>query len=78
MRLDFSADSVLVRAGHGDDVAAQRLPAVLTGAREITVAFGPAYLPDALTSFGTPALRGALLEARQRARRTGRRSTGIC
>ncbi|MEH0472469.1 DNA polymerase III subunit beta [Streptomyces sp. B21-097] len=67
VRLDFSADSVLVRAGHGDDVAAQRVPAALTGAREITVAFSPAYLLDALASFETPALRVALLGAGQRA-----------
>lgn len=69
VRLDFSAGdaSVLVRAGYGDDVAAQRLPAVLSGATEVTVAFGPAYLLDALTSFEAPGLRMELLGAGQRA-----------
>ncbi|MFF3936246.1 DNA polymerase III subunit beta [Streptomyces phaeofaciens] len=67
VRLDFSAESVLLRAGYGDDVAVQRLPAVLTGAAEVTVAFGPAYLLDALASFEVPALRMELLGTGQRA-----------
>ncbi|MEV5435698.1 DNA polymerase III subunit beta [Streptomyces sp. NPDC052682] len=68
VRLDFSADgSVLVRAGYGDDVAAQSVPATLTGAAETTVAFSPAYLLDALTSFDTPRVRLELLGAGQRA-----------
>lgn len=68
VRLDFSADgSVLLRAGYGDDVAAQRLPAVLSGAREIAVAFNPAYLLDALNSFEAARLRLELLGTGQRA-----------
>ncbi|MGW2523995.1 DNA polymerase III subunit beta [Streptomyces sp. NPDC001617] len=70
VRLDFSSDgggSVLVRAGYGDDVAAQRLPAVLDGAEDATVAFHPAYLLDALSSFEGPVLRLRMLGAGQRA-----------
>ncbi|MFJ3303327.1 DNA polymerase III subunit beta [Streptomyces sp. NPDC086549] len=69
VRLDFSAGdgSVRVRAGYGDDVAAQRLPAGLTGAEEVTVSFNPAYLLDALNSFEGPGLRMELLGAGQRA-----------
>ncbi|MEV1066574.1 DNA polymerase III subunit beta [Streptomyces sp. NPDC050263] len=67
VRLDFSAESVLLRAGYGDDVATQRLPAVLTGAAEVTVAFNPAYLLDALASFEAPGLRVELLGTGQRA-----------
>jgi DNA polymerase-3 subunit beta len=69
VRLDFTAaeGSLLVRAGYGDDVAAQRLPAVLRGAAEVTVAFNPAYLLDALTSFEGTGLRMELLGAGQRA-----------
>lgn len=67
VRLDFSAGSVLLRAGSGDDVATQRLPAVLSGAEEVTVAFDPAYLLDALASFEAPGLRLELLGTGQRA-----------
>ncbi|MFJ4535787.1 DNA polymerase III subunit beta [Streptomyces tibetensis] len=68
VRLDFSADgSVRLRAGFGDDVAAQRLPATLSGADEVPVAFNPAYLLDALTSFESPRIRLELLGAGQRA-----------
>ncbi|WP_030233235.1 MULTISPECIES: DNA polymerase III subunit beta [unclassified Streptomyces] len=68
VRLDFSADgSVLLRAGYGDDVAVQRLPATLTGAEEMPVAFNPAYLLDALTSFESTRVRLELLGAGQRA-----------
>ncbi|GHH12659.1 DNA polymerase III subunit beta [Streptomyces lanatus] len=67
VRMDFSGDgSVLLRAGYGDDVAAQRLPAVLSGAEEVTVAFNPAYLLDALNSFEAPRLRLELLGTGQR------------
>jgi DNA polymerase-3 subunit beta len=66
VRLDFSAESVLLRAGYGDDVAAQRLPAGLTGAEDVTVAFNPAYLLDALSSFGATRLRMELLGTGQR------------
>jgi DNA polymerase-3 subunit beta len=67
VRLDFSAESVLLRAGFGDDVATQRLPAVLSGTEEVTVAFNPAYLLDALTSFEATGLRLELLGTGQRA-----------
>ncbi|MEU0589270.1 DNA polymerase III subunit beta [Streptomyces sp. NPDC006132] len=67
VRLDFSADGVMLRAGYGDDVAAQRLPATLTGADEMPVAFNPAYLLDALTSIESPRVRLELLGAGQRA-----------
>jgi DNA polymerase III subunit beta len=67
VRLDFSAESVLLRAGYGDDVAAQRLPAGLTGTEDVTVAFNPAYLLDALASFGATRLRMELLGTGQRA-----------
>ncbi|MGW2639539.1 DNA polymerase III subunit beta [Streptomyces sp. NPDC001348] len=69
VRLDFSAEgggSVLVRAGYGDDVAAQRLPASLDGGAEVTVAFNPAYLLDAVNSFGGPRLRLEMLGTGQR------------
>jgi len=66
VRLDFSAESVLLRAGYGDDVAAQRLPAALTGTEDVTVAFNPAYLLDALSSFGATRLRMELLGTGQR------------
>ncbi|MFF7308594.1 DNA polymerase III subunit beta [Streptomyces sp. NPDC008137] len=68
VRLDFSAEgAVTLRAGFGDDVAAQRLPATLSGADEVPVAFNPAYLLDALTSFESPRVRLELLGAGQRA-----------
>ncbi|MEU1516687.1 DNA polymerase III subunit beta [Streptomyces sp. NPDC005811] len=67
VRLEFARDSVLLRAGYGDDVAAQRLPAALTGAEEVAVAFNPAFLLDALTSFGATPLRLELLGTGQRA-----------
>lgn len=72
VRLDFSADgSVLLRAGYGDDVAAQRLPAGLSGAEEVTVAFNPAYLLDALNSFDASRLRLELIGTGQRALLSG-------
>ncbi|OIK27097.1 DNA polymerase III subunit beta [Streptomyces malaysiense] len=69
VRLDFAAaeGELLVRAGYGDDVAAQRLPALLRGAEEVTVAFNPVYLLDALNSFEGSGLRIELLGAGQRA-----------
>ncbi|MFE9994510.1 DNA polymerase III subunit beta [Streptomyces avermitilis] len=68
VRLDFSAPdgAVLLGAGYGDDVAAQRLPAVLSGAEEVTAAFNPGYLLDALNSFEAPRVRLELLGAGQR------------
>ncbi|MDC0765972.1 hypothetical protein POF73_03320 [Streptomyces sp. HD] len=72
VRMDFSGDgTVLLRAGYGDDVATQRLPAVLSGAREVSVAFNPAYLLNALNSFEAPRLRLDLLGTGQRALLSG-------
>ncbi|MGW5252635.1 DNA polymerase III subunit beta [Streptomyces sp. NPDC004012] len=72
VRLDFTAGgSVLLRAGYGDDVAAQQLPAGLHGAAETSVAFNPAYLLDALASFESPRVRMELLGPGQRALLTG-------
>jgi DNA polymerase-3 subunit beta len=48
-------------------VAVQRLPATLSGADEMPVAFNPAYLLDALTSFESPRVRLELLGTGQRA-----------
>lgn len=73
VQMSFSAadNSVLLHAGYEDDVASQRLPATLEGAREMTVAFNPGYLADALASFDEPALRLLLMGAGQRAMITG-------
>ncbi|MGI5137479.1 MULTISPECIES: DNA polymerase III subunit beta [unclassified Streptomyces] len=67
VRLDFAADgSVVLRAGYGDDDAVQRLPATLDGAEEVSVAFNPGYLLEALTSFESPCVRMELLGPGQR------------
>lgn len=73
VQMAFSAadNSVLLQAGYEDDVASQRLPATLEGPREMTVAFNPGYLADALASFDEPALRLLLMGAGQRAMITG-------
>ncbi|MFI7236481.1 DNA polymerase III subunit beta [Streptomyces cyaneofuscatus] len=73
VQMAFSAadNSVHLQAGYEDDVASQRLPATLEGAREITVAFNPGYLADALASFEEPALRLLMMGAGQRAMITG-------
>ncbi|MEV6165899.1 DNA polymerase III subunit beta [Streptomyces sp. NPDC052052] len=71
LRLTFSEASLLLRAGYGDDVASQRLPAALGGVDELTVAFNPAYLMDALASFDAPVVRFDLLGPGQRAMVTG-------
>lgn len=77
-QLAFSADdnSVHLQAGYEDDVASQRLPATLEGAREMTVAFNPAYLADALASFDEPSLRLLMMGAGQRAMITGEGEPG--
>jgi DNA polymerase-3 subunit beta len=72
LQLAFSGDSVLLQAGYEDDVASQRLPAVLEGADELTVAFNPSYLMDALASFDAPVVQFALMGPGQRAMITGR------
>ncbi|BAG20226.1 MULTISPECIES: DNA polymerase III subunit beta [Streptomyces] len=69
--------SVTLRAGYEDDVASQRLPASLEGAEELTVAFNPGYLADALTSFTEPSLRLLLLGAGQRAMITDGAGTDV-
>ncbi|MFF3287070.1 DNA polymerase III subunit beta [Streptomyces sp. NPDC003023] len=76
LQLAFSADSVCLQAGYEDDVASQRLPAVLQGASETTVAFNPAYLVDALTSFDAQDVRFQLLGPGQRALLSGSGGAG--
>ncbi|MER0447850.1 DNA polymerase III subunit beta [Streptomyces sp. Edi4] len=72
VRLGFRADqTVLLQAGYEDDIAAQRLPCALTGADDLTVAFNPAYLLDALTSLRAPRVRFELLGPGQRALLSG-------
>lgn len=71
LQLAFSGGSVLLQAGYEDDVASQRLPAVLDGTDELTVAFNPSYLMDALASFDAPVIRFELLGPGQRAMVTG-------
>ncbi|MFJ8669248.1 DNA polymerase III subunit beta [Streptomyces sp. NPDC093600] len=67
VQLAFTGDAVHLQAGYEDDVASQRLPAALTGAESVTVAFNPGYLLDALGSFGTGSVRFHLLGPGQRA-----------
>ncbi|MFD8908222.1 DNA polymerase III subunit beta, partial [Streptomyces sp. NPDC059586] len=73
VQMTFSAadNSVHLQAGYEDDVASQRLPATLDGAPEMTVAFNPGYLADALASFEEPTLRLLMMGAGQRAMITG-------
>ncbi|MFJ5848701.1 DNA polymerase III subunit beta [Streptomyces sp. NPDC092903] len=71
LQFAFQADSVLLQAGYEDDVASQRLPAALSGAAEMAVAFNPSYLMDALTSFDAPVVRFRLMGPGQRAMLTG-------
>ncbi|MGW2426311.1 DNA polymerase III subunit beta [Streptomyces sp. NPDC001709] len=67
IRLDFSArGTVLLQAGYEDDVASQQIAATLTGAQDLAVAFNPAYLLEALTSFDSPQVRLELLGPGQR------------
>ncbi|MFI9626967.1 DNA polymerase III subunit beta [Streptomyces sp. NPDC052042] len=67
LQLTFSGGSVLLQAGYEDDVASQRLDAELIGADEMTVAFDPVYLSDALGSFRSPVVRLDLMGPGQRA-----------
>ncbi|MFG2112953.1 DNA polymerase III subunit beta [Streptomyces sp. NPDC048718] len=67
VQLAFDGTTVHLQAGYEDDVASQRLPAVLTGAETMTVAFNPGYLLDALASFEAPQLGLRLLGPGQRA-----------
>ncbi|MFE5488051.1 DNA polymerase III subunit beta [Streptomyces sp. NPDC056527] len=72
VQLAFAGDTVQLQAGYEDDVASQRLPALLEGAESMTVAFNPGYLLDALGSFGTDSVRFHLLGPGQRALITDR------
>nr|WSW68346.1 DNA polymerase III subunit beta [Streptomyces sp. NBC_00995] len=74
LQLAFRDGSVLLQAGYEDDVASQRLPAELMGADELTVAFNPSYLMDALASFDAPVVRFRLMGPGQRALVTGHAS----
>ncbi|MGW0779104.1 DNA polymerase III subunit beta [Streptomyces sp. NPDC002835] len=72
IRLDFSAPgTVLLQAGYEDDVASQQLAATLDGADDMSVAFNPAYLLEALNSFNTPQVRFELLGPGKRAMLSG-------
>ncbi|MFE6932495.1 DNA polymerase III subunit beta [Streptomyces sp. NPDC057699] len=79
LQMTFSAGpegSVLLQAGFEDDVASQRLPAVSASAVEMAVAFNPAYLMDALSSFEEATVRMRLMGPGQRAMVTGGEETG--
>ncbi|MFF3734591.1 DNA polymerase III subunit beta [Streptomyces sp. NPDC002476] len=69
--LTFSGGSLLLQAGYEDDVASQRLDVELVGADEMTVAFDPVYLSNALSSFRAPVVRLDLMGPGQRAMITG-------
>ena len=72
IRLDFSArGTVLLQAGYEDDIAPQRLPATLSHADDLTVAFNPAYVLDALNSPTASRVRWELLGPGQRALLSG-------
>ncbi|MET7646399.1 DNA polymerase III subunit beta [Streptomyces sp. NPDC005426] len=71
LQLAFADGSVLLQAGYEDDVASQRLPAELWGPDELTVAFNPSYLMDALASFDSPVVRFRMMGPGQRAMLTG-------
>jgi DNA polymerase III subunit beta len=74
VRLVFSAESLLLEAGAGDDdTASLRLPAALDGPA-VTVAFNPGYLADALAALDAPYVEFALLGAGQRVLLAGRDS----
>ncbi|MFD6279289.1 DNA polymerase III subunit beta [Streptomyces sp. NPDC060209] len=68
--------SALLQAGFEDDVASQRLPAAFDGTAEMTVAFNPAYLMDALSSFEDTTVRMKLMGPGQRAMITVGEDTG--
>lgn len=79
LQMTFSAGpdgSVLLQAGFEDDVASQRLPAAFDGTTEMTVAFNPAYLMDALSSFEDETVRMKLVGPGQRAMITGGEDMG--
>ncbi|AJF69996.1 DNA polymerase III subunit beta [Streptomyces vietnamensis] len=67
VQLAFSPTALHLQAGYEDDVASQRLPATLTDAESLTVAFNPGYLLDALGSLDAPEVHFHLLGPGQRA-----------
>ncbi|MFI1660681.1 DNA polymerase III subunit beta [Streptomyces sp. NPDC020472] len=67
VQLAFSPTALHLQAGYEDDVASQCLPATLTGAESLTVAFNPGYLLDALGSLDAPEVHFHLLGPGQRA-----------
>ncbi|CCA58503.1 DNA polymerase III beta subunit [Streptomyces venezuelae ATCC 10712] len=67
VQLAFTPTSLHLQAGYEDDIASQRLPATLTGADTLTVAFNPGYLLDALTALDAPEVHFHLLGPGQRA-----------
>ncbi|MCD0482375.1 DNA polymerase III subunit beta [Streptacidiphilus sp. ASG 303] len=72
VRLDFSAGSLLLEAGAGDDdTASQRLPAALSGPAT-HASFNPAYLADALGALEAPYVQFSLLGPGQRVLLAGR------
>ncbi|WP_055586233.1 DNA polymerase III subunit beta [Streptacidiphilus griseoplanus] len=72
LRLVFTAQSLLLEAGAGDDdTASQRLPAALHGA-PVTLAFNPGYLADALAALDAPHVEFAMLGPGQRVLLAGR------
>ncbi|MDQ0795460.1 DNA polymerase III subunit beta [Streptomyces sp. B1I3] len=78
LQMSFSGGpggSVLLQAGYEDDVASQSLPATVEGAEEMTVAFNPAYLMDALSSFDGETVRLSLMGPGRRALLTGGEDT---
>ncbi|ARP71528.1 DNA polymerase III subunit beta [Streptomyces pluripotens] len=72
IRLGFSAQgTVLLQAGYEDDIASQQLAATLADADDLVVAFNPAYLLEALSSFNASQVRFELLGPGQRALLSG-------
>ncbi|WP_189830870.1 DNA polymerase III subunit beta [Streptomyces zaomyceticus] len=67
VQLSFTPTAIQLQAGYEDDIASQRLPAVLTGPDTLTVAFNPGYLLDALTTLDTREVHFHLLGPGQRA-----------
>ncbi|MFJ3904582.1 DNA polymerase III subunit beta [Streptomyces sp. NPDC090025] len=67
VQLAFDGTTVHLQAGYEDDVASQRLPATMSGAAPMTVAFNPGYLLDALGSFEADEIGLRLLGPGQRA-----------
>ncbi|MFJ8754018.1 DNA polymerase III subunit beta [Streptomyces sp. NPDC102441] len=79
LQMTFTAGpegSVLLQAGFEDDVASQRVPTASAVGAEMTVAFNPGYLLDALSSFEDAAVRMKLMGPGQRAMITGGEDTG--